>query len=92
MNHPFMLEIANGLAAGKIAALRYQVPYMEVGSQRPDRPALAQATVLAAVRAGEKLASRKTLIAGGKSSGGDPDGRADPAPTLAKAMKVFPVE
>ena len=32
-----------------IATLRYQFPYMERGSKRPDPPALAQATVRAAV-------------------------------------------
>ena len=50
MNHPFILEIANGLASRKIATIRYQFPYMEAGSKRPGRPDLAQATVLAAVR------------------------------------------
>jgi predicted alpha/beta-hydrolase family hydrolase len=69
MNHPFILEIANGLASRKIATIRYQFPYMEAGSN-PDRPGLAQATVLAAVRTATELAPRKTLIAGGKSFGG----------------------
>ncbi len=70
MNHPFMADVANGLAARKVASLRYQFPYMEAGSKRPDGPALAHATVLAAVRAASKLAPRKALIAGGKSFGG----------------------
>jgi predicted alpha/beta-hydrolase family hydrolase len=43
---------------------------MESGSRRPDRPALAQATVAAAVRKAATLAPRLPLIAGGKSFGG----------------------
>jgi predicted alpha/beta-hydrolase family hydrolase len=84
MNHPFMLEIANGLAARKVASLRYQFPYMEAGSKRPDRPALAQATVLAAVRAAARLAPRKILIAGGKSFGGRMTSQAQAASPLPK--------
>jgi len=84
MDHPFMLEITNGLAARKVASLRFQFPYMEAGSKRPDRPALAQATVLAAVRAAAKLAPRKTLIAGGKSFGGRMTSQAQAASPLPK--------
>jgi predicted alpha/beta-hydrolase family hydrolase len=70
MSHPFMEAVAQGLAARKIATLRYQFPYMESGSRRPDRPALAQATVAAAVRKAAALPPRLPLIAGGKSFGG----------------------
>jgi len=84
MNHPFMLEITNGLAARKVATLRYQFPYMETGSRRPDRPELAQATVLAVVQAAAKLAPRKTLIAGGKSFGGRMTSQAQAAAPLPK--------
>jgi predicted alpha/beta-hydrolase family hydrolase len=38
MAHPFMAEVANGLAERRIATLRYQFPYMERGSKRPDAP------------------------------------------------------
>lgn len=84
MNHPFMLEVANGLASRKVATLRYQFPYMEAGSKRPDRPDLAQATVLAAVRTAARLAPRKTLIAGGKSFGGRMTSQAQAAAPLPK--------
>lgn len=70
MSHPFMEAISEGLAARRIATLRYQFPYMETGSRRPDRPALAEATVAAAVRRAATLAPRLPLIAGGKSFGG----------------------
>src|SRR5687767_12938481 len=49
MRHPFMAAVANGLAERGVATLRYQFPYMEKGSKRPDAPKLAQATVRAAV-------------------------------------------
>ena len=49
MSHPFITAVADGLAERGIATLRYQFPYMEQGSKRPDPPKLAQATVRAAV-------------------------------------------
>src|SRR5262249_38166412 len=49
MDHPFMQAVASGLATRGIATLRYQFPYMEHGTRRPDAPPLAQATVRAAV-------------------------------------------
>jgi predicted alpha/beta-hydrolase family hydrolase len=70
MSHPFMEAVSRGLAGRRIATLRYQFPYMESGSRRPDRPALAEATVAAAVRKAATLAPRLPLIAGGKSFGG----------------------
>ena len=70
MRHKFMAEVAHGLAERGIATLRYQFPYMERGSKRPDSPKLAQATVRAAVIEAAKLLSGVALIAGGKSYGG----------------------
>ena len=55
MSHPFMAGVANGLAERDIATLRYQFPYMEQGSKRPDAPNLAQATVRAAVVQASRL-------------------------------------
>ncbi|MCW5734906.1 MAG: dienelactone hydrolase family protein, partial [Enhydrobacter sp.] len=78
----FMLDVADGLAARKIASLRYQFPYMERGSRRPDGPALAQATVRAAVRAATRLMPRMALIAGGKSFGGRMTSQAQAAEPL----------
>jgi len=68
MAHPFMAAIANGLAERGIATLRYQFPYMEQGSKRPDAPKLAQATVRAAVLEASRWPL--ALFAGGKSFGG----------------------
>src|SRR3954469_12019887 len=49
MGHAFMEAIATGLAERRIATLRFQFPFMEQGSKRPDPPAVAQAAVRAAV-------------------------------------------
>jgi predicted alpha/beta-hydrolase family hydrolase len=70
MTHPFMEAMAAGLAARGIASLRYQFPYMELGGRRPDPPALAQATVRAAVDKALERAPGVPLFAGGKSFGG----------------------
>jgi len=70
MNHPFMSAVAQGLAERDCATLRYQFPFVENGSKRPDTPPVAHATVQAAVaEAGRELPS-VPLFAGGKSFGG----------------------
>ncbi|BAT58806.1 alpha/beta hydrolase family protein [Variibacter gotjawalensis] len=70
MNHPFMAAVAAGLARRDIATLRYQFPYMENGSKRPDRPELAHATVRAAVDKCRREFAGLPTFAGGKSFGG----------------------
>ncbi len=70
MQHPFMAGVADGLAERGIASLRYQFPYIEQGSKRPDTALVAEATVRAAVRAASNLVPGHVLVAGGKSYGG----------------------
>jgi len=70
MTHPFLAAMAQALAERSIATLRYQFPYMEKGGRRPDSPAVAQATVRAAVAEAARLAPHLPLVAGGKSFGG----------------------
>ena len=70
MAHPFMAAVARGLAERGIASLRYQFPYMERGSKRPDTPKVAHATVRAAVAEAVRRWPRLPLFAGGKSFGG----------------------
>ena len=70
MTHPFMETFAAGLGERGIATLRYQFPYMEKRSRRPDPPAIAQATVRAAVAEAGLACPGLPLIAGGKSFGG----------------------
>jgi len=82
MAHPFMSSVAAGLGERRIAVLRYQFPYMEQGSKRPDPPALAQATVRAAVLEAKRLLPDLPLIAGGKSFGGRMTSQAQAASPL----------
>jgi uncharacterized protein len=70
MTHSFMAAVADGLADRNIATLRYQFPYMERGSRRPDSPAPAHRTVRAAVMEAAWQLPALPLIAGGKSFGG----------------------
>jgi uncharacterized protein len=70
MYHRFMADVARELTSRGLATLRYQFPYIERGSRRPDPPSLAQATVRAAVAATLDLLPGLPLIAGGKSFGG----------------------
>lgn len=70
MTHSFMHTMATGLADAQIATLRFQFPYMERGSRRPDPPALCHATMRAAVAQANQLTPGLPLIAGGRSFGG----------------------
>ena len=70
IGHAFMANFANGLAQRGIASLRYQFPYMEQSSKRPDVPKVAHAAVRAAVAEAVVQLPRLPLFAGGKSFGG----------------------
>jgi predicted alpha/beta-hydrolase family hydrolase len=70
MTHSFMATVATGLAERGIATLRYQFPYMEKASKRPDPPVVAHAAVRAAVMEAARRCPGMPLIAGGKSFGG----------------------
>jgi predicted alpha/beta-hydrolase family hydrolase len=70
MSHPSMETVAAGLYDRGIATLRYQFPYMEKGSKRPDPPAVAHTAVRAVVEEAARCCSGMPLIAGGRSFGG----------------------
>jgi predicted alpha/beta-hydrolase family hydrolase len=70
MTHAFMTAVAEGLATRGIATLRYQFPYMQRGSRRPDPPRIAHAAVRAAVAEAGRRLPDVPLFAGGKSFGG----------------------
>jgi len=70
MRHRFMEEVAMKLADQKVATLRYQFPYMEKRTKRPDSETVLTDTVRAAVAAAKKVAGDLPLFAGGKSMGG----------------------
>ena len=69
MRHAFLEAVATGLVSEGIACLRYQFPYMERGSKRPDPPKVCHVTVRAAVAEAAKLTAAP-LFAGGRSFGG----------------------
>jgi len=95
MEHPFMSAAARELGALGIATLRYQFPYMERRSRRPDPPALCHATVRAAVAQAARLAPALPLFAGGRSFGGRMTSQAqalDPLPGVrGLAFLGFPL-
>jgi uncharacterized protein len=82
MNHPFMDNVARALFDRRVATLRYQFPSMEARARRPDPPAVAQATVRAAVDAARQRCPDMMLIAGGKSFGGRMTSQAQAASAL----------
>ena len=86
MAHAFMAEVADGLVQRGIATLRYQFPYMERGSKRPDTPPVAHAAVRAAVACAAREFGPLMLLAGGKSFGARMTSQAqaiDPLPQVA---------
>jgi predicted alpha/beta-hydrolase family hydrolase len=82
MTHSFMETFASGLCERGIATLRYQFPYMEKRSKRPDAPAVAIATVRAAVTKAAEVFPGLDLVAGGKSFGGRMTSQAQAAAPL----------
>jgi predicted alpha/beta-hydrolase family hydrolase len=82
MTHPFMEAVTAGLAERGIATLRYQFPYMEKASKRPDPPAIAQAAVRATIAEAGRRCAGLQLIAGGKSFGGRMTSQAQAAAPL----------
>ena len=82
MKHPFMAAVAKGLAERGVSTLRYEFPYMERGSKRPDAPAAAHARVREAVAEAAGRAPRLPLFAAGKSFGGRMTSQAQAAEAL----------
>lgn len=70
MVHTFMEHVADELANNGVATLRYNFPYMEKGSRRPDPPAVAEKTVAMVMEKANELYPKLPLFAGGKSFGG----------------------
>jgi len=95
MKHAFMEAMALGLAERGIASLRFNFPFMEQGSKRPDSPAVAHAAVRAAVAEAARHMPGVPLFAGGKSYGGRMSTQAqaaEPLPGLKGLVLVgFPL-
>jgi uncharacterized protein len=94
MEQPFLVSLAAELAARQVSTLRYQFPYMDRGSKRPDPPKLCHAVVRAAVAEAARRSS-VPLIAGGRSFGGRMTSQAQaesPLPgVLGLAFLAFPL-
>ena len=84
MAHKAMESNAQGLAERGIATLRYQFPYMEKGSRRPDPPRIAHAAVRAAAAKAIEIAPDLPLFAGGRSFGGRMTSQAQSEQPLAR--------
>jgi predicted alpha/beta-hydrolase family hydrolase len=82
MAHKSMVVLADELAKRDVATLRYQFPYMQRGSRRPDAPAVAHAAVRAACAKAAGLAGKLPLYAGGRSFGGRMTSQAQAAAPL----------
>ena len=70
MDHAFMRDLAQAFVGDGVAVLRFQFPFMEAGSKRPDPAPLAHATVRAAVAFARERCPGVPCFAGGKSFGG----------------------
>ena len=68
LHDPFGVYFCRALADAGLAAVRFQFPYTEAGSKRPDPPALLEATWRAAVEACQPLGARVAVT--GRSMGG----------------------
>lgn|SRR5690606_9608298 len=70
MDHSFMIRLSEELAQRRMGTLRFNFPYMERGSRRPDLPAVAEKTIVRAVETAQERFPGIPLLAGGKSFGG----------------------
>jgi uncharacterized protein len=88
MHHSFIAAMASGLTERRIAVLRFQFPYMEHGSKRPDQPKVAHAAIRAAVREAARRLPNVPLFAGGKSYGGRMTSQAQAAEPLPEVRGI----
>lgn len=70
MEHPFMGEIAAGLAEHGSTIVRFNFAYVEFGRKAPDRQPVLEATYEAVVRHVRERLGPEHLFLGGKSMGG----------------------
>ncbi|WP_253906603.1 alpha/beta fold hydrolase [Chitinophaga sp. SYP-B3965] len=70
MDHSFMETLADALAKVGIATLRFNFPFAENKKGRPDTPAVAHATIAAAIKKARELNPKLPLFVSGKSFGG----------------------
>ena len=88
MRHAFMEDLAQALAAQKIATARWEFPYMAAGKARVDKPEVAERAVREAVTAAAQR-TKLPVFAGGKSFGGRMTSRAHAAKPLPVQGLIF---
>lgn len=89
MEHPHLERLAVLLADRGVATLRYQFPYMERGTRRPDRPPVLEQAVRDAVAYAVEHAGGRPVFAGGRSMGARMTARAHVHEALPAAGLVF---
>lgn len=70
MNHTFMKTLANALAENSIGTFRFNFPFMEKKKGPADKPAVAHATIAAAISKVQELFPKFPLFVAGRSFGG----------------------
>ncbi|UYQ91162.1 alpha/beta hydrolase [Chitinophaga horti] len=70
MEHSFMNNLSEALAAAGIGTLRFNFPFSEQQKKRPDTPAVAHQTIAAAIDKARELYPSLPLFVAGKSFGG----------------------
>jgi predicted alpha/beta-hydrolase family hydrolase len=70
MTHPFMESLASALAKLLIGTVRYNFPFIEKASKRPDVPAVAEKTVNMVLEHCQNSFPGVPIFLGGKSFGG----------------------
>src|SRR5688500_13827047 len=67
---PFLVHMAEAIAASGRGAMLYNFPYTERGGRRPDAPDVLEMTARAAHDAARTAFGATRLVGGGKSMGG----------------------
>jgi hypothetical protein len=70
MKHGFLEKLASQLSECSIGTIRYNFPYMEKKSKRPDVPAVAEKTVERLSEYAQQAFSKTPIFLAGKSFGG----------------------
>lgn len=70
MNHSFMKSLASCLAQERIATVRFNFPYMEKKSKRPDPAPIAEKTIARVIEHTSQLFPNLPIVVAGKSFGG----------------------
>ena len=70
MTHRFMESLSYALAKHSIGTIRYNFPFIEKGSKRPDVPAVAEKTVSMVLAHAKESFPNVPIFLGGKSFGG----------------------